>query len=740
MDPPLPQCSKCGKSFFIERDLLTLQKTVKPLIGDTFFKYVCSTCAGGVAGFERMAMSWTNIIQLVLYHLHKTDKNNVGFFRWKEDICRMIDERWEQLCPSKVRTASWMNSVSSVLSANSEMFESGFERLKQPGWWALKTVQAPRPPTTAGSLGGGEGAGGLRKKRKVAMAAGDGAMANLPPPVLGDSVGEGDVVKKPDPGEIRAGSLGALAAGPPRSSAAMGGSSARPSAASASVDTAQTLLLARHYVERIPQMAVLLPSEQVATPTTMKAAQEIKRKLVERLLRVDSKLLQEALASSQGVSGGILGAHSSLTSGGLLASLSSLSSSSSSSSQPPPPQPLLSQLQQTSAAARFGLVGPKGYVGPPISPAIASNSNGSGGGAVSMGSSGNRPLAAKEMRKPQKPVKPPNYVRASPHENELLEKCIRVVDPGPVVNRFKRRLLTRRLKRRLGLAIFDFDAIMYKYLKSSDPLRLATAADSESTAAVEHRPGGAAKCKAAELKTFFDVPFHRDPSLSFAAKLHGISNALPSYPPETVSPFSGLRLARFLHREGRVKPLKLRLLEELRRVNPPYDDGEESVAAGADESTIDFVHVRKEWIPQVNRLLRQFFWPSVDMTESLDYPDYGVLIMYRKLVIGCAFMTPDGYITYFLVHPEWSSHGLGSILLHLMLERVAPRHVDVTLHVSVTNPALLLYQKFGFKPEEYVVNFYDKYVKDDNYNPAGMQTHSKNAFFVRRRRQQIETG
>lgn len=707
MDPPLPHCCRCYRPFFIEKDLLTLQKTVKPLIGDIFYKYTCSACAGGVASFERLAMSWMNIIQLVLYHLHKTDRNNVGFFRWKEDICRMIEERWEQLCPLKVRTASWMNSVSSVLSANSGMFESGFEQLKQPGWWALKVVQAPKP--SLGPHGGMDGSGS-RKKRKVAPAS---------PLTTGEEVEEGvdvgeegssattrsdePVSVKPDPGDLKPKNLIPSAFRPPSTGPT-------PTRSPVTVETAQTLLLAKHYVDRVPQMAVLLPSEHIATPTTVKAAQEIKRKLVERLLRVDSRLLQEALAS-QGATGSLLASASQI-----------------------------SQLQQASVAARFA-PGTKTF-GPISSPgssaldpygamanAKASDVAAANAKSLGFGKNGQSPLASKDVRKLQKIVKPANYVRASPHENELLEKCIKVVDPDSTVLRFKRRLLTRRLKRRLGLCIFDFDAIMYKYLKSSEPLRLTRVGihlDEETPLVPSLDPSP---------KTFFDVPFHRDPSLSFMAKLNGVSNTMPEYPPETVSPFSGLRLPRFLHREWEAKPVKMRLLEELRRVNPPYDpDAELKSEEFAGDDSIDFVHVRKEWMSQVNRLLRQFFWPSVDMTESLDYPDYGILVLYRKLVIGCAFMSPDGYVTYFLVHPEWSSHGLGSILLYLLLEKAAPKHMDVTLHVSVTNPALLLYQKFGFKPEEFVVNFYDKYFKEDNYNPAGMQSYSKNAFFVRHRR------
>ena len=52
---------------------------------------------------------------------------------------------------------------------------------------------------------------------------------------------------------------------------------------------------------------------------------------------------------------------------------------------------------------------------------------------------------------------------------------------------------------------------------------------------------------------------------------------------------------------------------------------------------------------------------------------------------------------------------------------------DVTLHVSVSNPALLLYQKFGFKPEEYIINFYDKYFPVES-------KECRHAFFVRLKR------
>lgn len=494
------------------------------------------------------------------------------------------------------------------------------------------------------------------------------------------------------------------------------------------VETAQTLLFAKHFADRVPNVNALLPLEREATPTTMKAAQEIKRKLVERLLKVDSRLLQEALAtqSATGYAPPISTASQqhSKPLGAVPLALKPLPGDGSSSSTNPPHLP-------------FDMA--------PNGPKIAKS--------------------IKELRRLQKAHKPANYIRASPHENELLERCIRVMDPDPILQRFRRKLVMRRGKRRLGLAIFDIDVFMYKYLKTLEPLRLAPISTDDGVSGERESGSETVAAVADDLqidvvrddapRTFFNVPFHRDPSLSFAAKLNGLSNTLPIYPPETVSPFSGLRLPSFLHREHQIKPLRMRLLEELKHSFPKYDpdddDGlqeQEEVENGPDltanpdatpstEATrsIDFIHVRKEWIPQVNRLLRQFFWPSIDMTESLDYPDYGILVMYRKLVIGCVFMTPDGYVTYFMIHPEWSGAGLGSLLLYLLLSKVAPCHRDVTLHVSVTNPALIMYQKFGFKPEEFIVNFYDKYYRDEaGCAPSLQSTYSKNAFFIRFRR------
>ena len=49
------------------------------------------------------------------------------------------------------------------------------------------------------------------------------------------------------------------------------------------------------------------------------------------------------------------------------------------------------------------------------------------------------------------------------------------------------------------------------------------------------------------------------------------------------------------------------------------------------------------------------------------------------------------------VRPERRGQGIGTCLLDALLDRAAPRYRAVSLSVSLDNPAVALYQRFGFR-------------------------------------------
>lgn len=115
------------------------------------------------------------------------------------------------------------------------------------------------------------------------------------------------------------------------------------------------------------------------------------------------------------------------------------------------------------------------------------------------------------------------------------------------------------------------------------------------------------------------------------------------------------------------------------------------------------------------------------VSECLSYPDFTVVALYKKLVIGCAFLVPDvgyneAYVSFMAVRPDWQRAGIATFMLYHLTQTCIGK--DITLHVSATNPAICLYQKFGFKIQELILDFYEKYLPYDS-------TQSRHAFLLR---------
>ncbi|KAH8111048.1 hypothetical protein DFH11DRAFT_710853 [Phellopilus nigrolimitatus] len=150
--------------------------------------------------------------------------------------------------------------------------------------------------------------------------------------------------------------------------------------------------------------------------------------------------------------------------------------------------------------------------------------------------------------------------------------------------------------------------------------------------------------------------------------------------------------------------------------------------ASRPSAPIDYQALHPSHLQQVHDLLSRTFWPGVDVSDSLQYsPEQcTVVATYRRLVVGVALLSSpqETYITYLAVRAGWESSQIATKMLHTLITRNPGR--DILLHVSANNPAMLLYNRFGFKAEEFIVGFYEDYL--DRQSRA-----SKNAFRLRLR-------
>jgi len=186
------------------------------------------------------------------------------------------------------------------------------------------------------------------------------------------------------------------------------------------------------------------------------------------------------------------------------------------------------------------------------------------------------------------------------------------------------------------------------------------------------------------------------------------------------SPYSQKMLKPFIRRDIEMTPAKLKLLRSIQ-----FKNKEETRLDLL--HPIDFCYVQPNHMAAVNTLASLIFWPSVDLTEVLQYPDFSCVVLYRRLCIGFAFLVPDtrwneSYLSFYGVHPDWKNSGIGTYMLYHIIQTNMGK--DLTLHVSANNPAVFLYHKFGFKVEEFVRNFYDKYLPPDS-------NECKHALFLR---------
>ena len=334
-------------------------------------------------------------------------------------------------------------------------------------------------------------------------------------------------------------------------------------------------------------------------------------------------------------------------------------------------------------------------------------------------------------------------------EREVLNKlnsCFSAVSENPAAMRLRRKLKLRKRKVEMGLPVFDLDDRVRQLVRRSAPIGIEiTFTDAsgnelpktakETNIKENHQVSNSLHHPALQginvldrFRTGLRSTPRNLPNCqnyhSFLSRLVGCNDDLKLRP--ICSPYTQRVLKPFIRRDFETKPLRVKLMEELIAFTHRHDQHWITPCP----SPIDYCYVQPHHIPAVNAMCEDFFWKGINLSECLQYPDFSCVVLYKKLLIGFAFMVPDvkyneAYISFILVHPDWRGAGIGTFMLYHLIQTCMGK--DVTLHVSASNPSIMLYQKFGFKAEEFILDFYDKYLPEDSLD-------SKHAFFLRLQR------
>uniref|UniRef100_H2Z2D5 N-acetyltransferase domain-containing protein n=1 Tax=Ciona savignyi TaxID=51511 RepID=H2Z2D5_CIOSA len=681
--------------------------------GDNYFSFTCSSCSGGKELYVRMKVTWLQVVSLALYNLAQTSMGKQGYFKWKEDICLFIDTHWESFFgQTKKKTTQWSCTVGSILSlGNPQHFQSGFGVFTDSGWWRLLD------PTRA------------------------------PEYVPGAAI------------------------------------TSTPSMKMSFCLTSHAMMFitfCRMQTEKNPLHVIMIVVEIMSRSKTLTFHKQIsKNKLLElsifyfwhKLINHSNNYLCLFLLSPQTHKLTYIAQETTANE-----QKTPVDSPLSNVVGEPPSQPSSPCTSVSSAESKI-MVKKEVKIDSTL-PLVALSDDDSDAdsiftdfgkkddatsyanhtgelGIVRFGERVKEDGKKKENKTQENnvendsenleqtytPMKSLKYRDKKLEQNtavkgflirplnlyeerKLLKRLLnnKSVDDDVAARRLRRKLIVRQKQRQLGVSVFNFDEMVRRLHNMEQNLQLPQLNNQFFNPAMqdgEHR--------------ILDRFLSSDPKLygigearrSFKQKLIG-ADERPSDQQLIVSPYTRRLLKPFIRRDYETRPPKLQVLNEIvQQRHKSEPTWQEEPAA-----PIDYCYVRPHHVPTINAMCRHFFWPGVDLSESLQYPDFSVVALYKKMVIGFGFLVPDvafneTYISFLLVHPDWQQAGIGTFMLYHLMQTCMGK--DVTLHVSASNPAMLLYQRFGFKPERFDANFYDKYMAPDDQECA-------HAFFMRLRR------
>ncbi|KAM6940198.1 cysteine-rich protein 2-binding protein [Xenentodon cancila] len=688
------------------------------LKGDNFFKFICCDCSeDGKESFERMRLTWQQVVMLAMYNLSLEGTGRQGYFRWKEDICAFIGRHWNFLLGARKKTSTWWSTVAGCLSVGSPtFFRSGAQEFGEPGWWKL--VQN-RPPTLRpevdksttktkalkpvlepiitveglrkrGARNPVESAMQLKEKRSRTQEAKEIRRAQK------EAVGGyADRSTSSTPVKLGGGRGGS---GGRRQDIVLEKGEVIDFSSLSSSD--RTPLTSPSPSPSPDFSAPGTPASHSATPSLLSEADLIPDAMPPQALFHDDEEMEAEGMIDPGME------------------------------YIPPPSTCRKKLcpvpphikREAESEDDEGNEREDDFEGP-VGRRDAPPPSSGGTERRWMSHTQRADGAAGVSQSPRCAV-------LSLYEERMLlrrlDSCQLALAVTPQAKRLHRKLLVRQAKRQRGLPLLDIDRAVSAALSLVGGIYGAQQVGSQVGAGANGK-----YCTSSQELRILDrfqtnvagrrgVQQH---SMSFWHRLMGTEASLDQ---SIKSPYTSRILKPYIRRDYESRPLKQRLLAEIRA----YPHRTEPDWVPEPDAPVDYCYVRPNHIPSVNAMCQDSFWPGVDLSECLQYPDFSVVVLYKKVVIGFGFMVPDvkyneAYISFLLVHPEWRRAGIGTFMIYHLIQTCMGK--DVTLHVSASNPAMLLYQKFGFKAEEYILDFYDKYYPLDS-------TECRHAFFLRLRR------
>ncbi|GFS67085.1 cysteine-rich protein 2-binding protein [Nephila pilipes] len=676
LDHDMLNCVECKKRFH-----LSCLKSGRPssLAGDIYFNFTCQNCSGtGAEVVQRKKLQWTLVIMIALYNLQFQGGGKYGYFRWREHICRFIDKNWTTLFgEERKKSATWHGTVAGALSTGANrFFVSGVEVLGENGWWSLKSNKLPSIDELDSI------ALSIKASRKR-----QAPEAEISPVIEGSRRKNQNVVEAAVALKEKKASIACDTKPPkPKKKRLEPKVKAKDSnnfpfkhklklVVSHSNTSKPTYFQDEDSKKSIPKIIIRKEKDCLPTYQPDDLNMWIKEPQINLDLNIDD------------VPTDIFDAPNSLDGSENLTSLFDGAVSEISCEKVNVKQEYDSEEESSNSNKPVG-----------------TNKK------FHPDSSCKRKVVIKDENPVKEAVVPESKFRLmTPFEEgqllEKLKKYTNAMKERPEVRRLYRKLVVRKIKRERNIPIFDIDAKMCSLLGMDPPDSMEHEKSVKLVAPVPHLRTVTDKFQINNLNARGKSKHYT----SFLTRLMGSDDEETSF----VSPYTERILKPYIYRDYDTKPLKLRLLEEVlqyaNRNNPNWIPPK--------PSPIDYCYVRPQYIPGINALCHEFFWPGIDMSECLQYPDFSCVALYKKVIIGFAFMVPDvkyneAYITFIFCHPEWRRSGIGSYMLYHLIQTCMGK--DVTLHVSASSAAVSLYQGMGFEVEEFIHDFYDKYLPPDS--------------------------